>query len=106
MGIKPSVCHFSCGSTSAVATLIEICDNPNTEVLYADPAAEHPDNKRFLRDFEQFIKRKITIVKSKKYNNIFEVFEDRKYLAGIVDIDIDSDTSDTFGMSVNDIPTN
>lgn len=25
---------------------------------------------------------------------------------GTVDIDIDSDTSDTFGMSVNDIPTN
>jgi len=52
------------------------------EIIYADTNSEHPDNMRFLRDCEtKLFGRKVTIVKSKKYNNIFEVFEARRFLA-------------------------
>jgi hypothetical protein len=53
-----SVCHFSCGSTSAIASLIELCNRPESEIIYADPKAEHGDNLRFLRDFEKLTKKK------------------------------------------------
>jgi len=78
-----AVCHFSCGSTSAIATklALEKFGPENVEIIYADPGAEHPDNQRFLKECEEkLFKKKVTIVKSKKYKTIFDVFEDKKVL--------------------------
>lgn len=43
---------------------------------------EHPDNGRFFLDVEQWIGRKITIIRSDKYATVDEVFEKRRYMSG------------------------
>jgi 3'-phosphoadenosine 5'-phosphosulfate sulfotransferase (PAPS reductase)/FAD synthetase len=68
---------FSCGAASAVAAkkTLELYPEENVEVLYCDTLAfEHPDNRRFLADVEQWLGRKIKIIKSEKFSDIFEVF--------------------------------
>jgi len=77
-----AIAHFSCGATSAIATAIAIKKYDSVEIIYADTGSEHPDNARFMKDCEEILfKRKITVVKSSKYSNIFEVFESRRFLA-------------------------
>jgi len=76
------VCHFSCGVTSAIASLLTIMlhGRENVEVVYADPGAEHEDNQRFLRDFEELAGVNVTVLKSDKYTHIRQVFEERRFL--------------------------
>jgi len=76
------ICHFSCGSTSAIATAITLKQYPDAEIIYADPGAEHSDNMRFLKDCEEkLFNKKVTILKSDKYNSIFDIFEEKRFLA-------------------------
>lgn len=79
---KRVVCWFSCGATSAVATKLAITKFKNIpiKVVYCDTGSEHKDNKRFLSDCEKWFEQKVIILKSKKYNNIWEVFEQRRWL--------------------------
>ena len=77
------VCWFSCGAASAVATKLALKQyGERVEIVYQDTGSEHPDNKRFLRDCERWFGREITVLKSKKYNSIWEVFEKTRYLVG------------------------
>ena len=75
---------FSCGAASAVAAkLASEKYGDELEILYCDTLAyEHPDNPRFMKDVENWIGRKIKILKSDKYKDIYEVFE-TGYLIGI-----------------------
>lgn len=50
------------------------------EIYYTDTGAEHPDNLRFIRECEAWFGKQVTILKSEKYNDIWEVFEARKFL--------------------------
>lgn len=72
---------FSCGAASAVATKRALILHPDLIPVYCDTGSEHPDNKRFLKDCEKWFGVKIKILKSKKYNDIWEVFESG-YLIG------------------------
>ena len=81
--IKPSgriVSHFSCGSASAVATKLSIKKYGTVEIVYCDTGSEHPDNKRFMRDCEEWFGQSVKVVKSEKFSNIYEVFEARRFL--------------------------
>jgi len=81
--VKPSgrvVSHFSCGAASAVATKIAIEKYSKVEVVYCDTGSEHPDNKRFIVDCEKWFGQPVRILKSEKFDNIYEVFEARKFL--------------------------
>lgn len=75
---------FSCGAASAVAAQLAVAKyGDRCEVLYCDTLAyEHPDNLRFLRDVEKWLGREIKIVRSKKYRDIFDVFERTGWLIG------------------------
>lgn len=78
------LCWFSCGSASAVAAKFayEMLGD-SVEIIYCDTLAhEHPDNLRFLKDVEKWIGKPIKILKSKKYSDIYDVFEKTKYLVG------------------------
>lgn len=75
------VCNFSCGAASAVATKIALDKYRQCEIVYCDTGSEHPDNNRFKDDCEKWFGQKITIVKSEKYSNIYEVFEERRFLS-------------------------
>jgi 3'-phosphoadenosine 5'-phosphosulfate sulfotransferase (PAPS reductase)/FAD synthetase len=77
------VSWFSCGATSAVASYLAVKKYPETILVYCDTGSEHPDNKRFINDCEKWIGKKVQIIKSKKYQDIWEVFEKTKYLAGV-----------------------
>ena len=75
---------FSCGAASAVAAKIACDKYPEAEVLYCDTLAyEHPDNLRFLKDVSRWMKRDITILKSRKYTDIFDVFKKTGWLVGV-----------------------
>lgn len=74
---------FSCGIASAAVAKLSAEKYPESEILYCDTLAyEHPDNKRFMREAEEWIGKKITILKSDKYTDIYDVFEKTRYLVG------------------------
>ena len=74
---------FSCGAASAVAAHLAVKKYPECEVLYCDTLAyEHPDNIRFLKDVERWIDKPITVLKSSKYKDIFDVFRKTGWLVG------------------------
>jgi len=76
------VCWFSCGATSAVAAKLALKEHADDNVIiaYCDTGSEHPDNMRFLKDCEKWYGQEIIVLKHPKYNNIWDVFESRKYL--------------------------
>lgn len=76
---------FSCGAASAVAAkLAGNTYGKSLEVIYCDTLAyEHPDNLRFLNDVSEWIGKEIKILKSKKYTDIFDVFDKTGWLVGV-----------------------
>jgi len=56
--------------------------NPDI-IAYCDTGAEHPDNERFLKDCEKWFGKKVTRLKSKKFKDTWDVWEKRRYIAGI-----------------------
>lgn len=74
---------FSCGAASAVATKLAIAAHGDVIPVYCDAGGEHPSNRRFLADCEAWFGVPVSILKSKKYASIWEVFERRRYLAGV-----------------------
>lgn len=77
------VSWFSCGAASAVATKLAIEKYGKVEIFYTDPGAEHPDNLRFLHECEKWFGQKITILKSSKYKDIWDVFEKQRFLSSV-----------------------
>jgi 3'-phosphoadenosine 5'-phosphosulfate sulfotransferase (PAPS reductase)/FAD synthetase len=76
------IVHFSCGAASAVSALITLMNHQKVELVYTDPGLEHEDNHRFLRDFEKMTRKQVTVLKHEKYKNPFDVFKERRFLAG------------------------
>lgn len=76
---------FSCGAASAVAAFFAVKEygKENVELIYCDTLKyEHPDNLRFMNDVETWLGLTVTILKSEKYEDIFDVWETKKYLVG------------------------
>ena len=74
------VSWFSCGAASAVATKLS---NPDV-IAYCEVKEEHPDNKRFLKDCEQWFGKEIIVLGNDEYErSIYNVFDRRKYIAGV-----------------------
>jgi PP-loop superfamily ATP-utilizing enzyme len=72
------VCWFSCGAASAVATKLALAESKGKEVIiaYTEVIEEHPDNKRFLAECEEWFGQKILILGNDFYNrSIYRVFE-------------------------------
>lgn len=76
---------FSCGAASAVAAKLATEKyGDGCEVVYCDTMqSEHEDNARFFADVERWIGRTITVIKSRKYASVDDVFERRRYMSGI-----------------------
>lgn len=77
-----TVVWFSCGAASAVAAKLAVKERGLVKVVYCDPGSEHPDSKRFLRDVEEWIGQPITVLKSDKYIDTWDVWNKTKYLVG------------------------
>lgn len=82
---KRTVCWFSCGAASAVATKIaidEYGDQP-LSVFSISLKREHTDNKRFLEDCAKWFGRTVHEIADKKYNaDPHEVFIKTGFLVG------------------------
>lgn len=77
------VSWFSCGAASAVATKLAISEGLPVTVVYCEVKEEHPDNKRFLHDCEEWFGQKIKILGNDKYErSIYTVFDKTRYLSG------------------------
>jgi len=79
---------FSCGAASAVAakrTVDLYNKNYYVRVLNNPVQEEDEDNRRFLKDVEEWIGVEIEEVRSKKYPNqsCKEVWDSRRYMSGI-----------------------
>lgn len=80
------VAWFSCGDASAVACKLALDKYRNThEVVVCRILldSEHPDNDRFCADWQEWAGWPITAIRSEKYRDSWEVWEKKRYIAGI-----------------------
>ena len=76
------VSWFSCGAASAVATKLALKGGP-VSIVYCEVKEEHPDNKRFLKDCEEWFGQKIEVLGNDDYGrSIYRVFEKTRFLVG------------------------
>tara|TARA_B100000575_G_C23001832_1_gene577247 strand:- start:228 stop:974 length:747 start_codon:yes stop_codon:yes gene_type:complete len=78
---------FSCGAASAVAAkkTIELYGRDNTIKIVNNPIKEeHPDNKRFLKDIEEWLGVQIEFALNPKFPDAScqTVWEERKFMSG------------------------
>jgi 3'-phosphoadenosine 5'-phosphosulfate sulfotransferase (PAPS reductase)/FAD synthetase len=74
---------FSCGAASAVAIKMALAEyGPDIEIAYIDTGSEHKDNVRFRRACERWYDHEILVLKSEKYADIYDVFDQTGYLVG------------------------
>lgn len=77
-----NVVWFSCGAASAVTAKLAIDEGLNPTIVYCDTMkSEHPDNKRFFNECEEWFGQKIIKIASKKYSDIDDVFEKTKFMS-------------------------
>ncbi len=81
--IRPVV-WFSCGVVSAVAGKLAVEKYGDACIIvYCNTFKyEHPDNKRFFSDVEQWLDTEILVLSSDKYTDIYDVFDKTGYLVG------------------------
>jgi hypothetical protein len=80
-----TVCHFSCGAASAVATKLALgeFDHAQFEIVNVFLAEEHPDNRRFLDDCSHWFGKLITVLRDTKYGaSAQEVWRRERYTKG------------------------
>lgn len=78
-----TLCWFSCGAASAVATKLILAEVPGAIPVYCETHAEHDDNNRFLTDCERWFGKEVVRISSDEYADTWDVWERRGYLAGI-----------------------
>lgn len=78
------ICWFSCGVTSAVACKLAIdrYGKENVDIYYIEINSAHEDNERFIRECEKWYGVKIKRVRSRKYEDQFEVIEKERFING------------------------
>lgn len=78
------VSWFSCGAASAYATYLASQKyGDRMEAVYCRVEEEHPDNMKFLRQFEETTGIPVKIIEDEKHKgSIMEVFKRRKFIKG------------------------
>lgn len=82
---KPApIVWFSCGAASAVAArkAVEVYGS-ECVIAYCDTLKyEHPDNPRFMKEVAKWCGQDITLLRSAKYEDIYDVFDKTGWLVG------------------------
>jgi hypothetical protein len=80
------LCWFSCGDASAVACALALkkyrADHETIVARIVIPS-EHSDNDRFAADCQRWYDHPIIELRSTEYEDTWDVWESRKYIAGI-----------------------
>lgn len=77
---------FSCGAASAIAChyMLSLPSNHETVIAYCDTGSEDWDNHRFMGECEhKLFGGRVEVLRNEEYRNTWEVWERRKYLAGV-----------------------
>lgn len=82
MSDRRRVRWFGCGAASAVAIALDLKDHPGGVVAYCETGSEHDDNERFLRDCQKWWGVDVLRLRSDDYDDTWEVWEARSYIAG------------------------
>jgi hypothetical protein len=77
-----TVVWFSAGAASAVAAKLTLATSPDATIVYVDPGSEHEDNPRFIADCEHWFDHEVTRLRSDRYQDTWQVWEERRYLVG------------------------
>ena len=81
--MKRMVVWFSCGAASAVTAklcMAKYADEYEISIARCVVANEHPDNDRFAMDCEQWFGQPIINLKSDKYADCWQVWEQERFL--------------------------
>lgn len=74
---------WSTGAASFVAAQIELRDNPDALIVRCETNNEDPDNYRFEADAMRRLNRQPILLKSTKYESVWDVWQKRRYMNGI-----------------------
>jgi len=78
-----TIVWWSAGAASAVAAHVALRERPDTIIAYCDTSkSEHPDNTRFRRECERWYGKEITVLRSDKYEDTWDVYARTRYLVG------------------------
>jgi hypothetical protein len=78
-----TVVWWSTGAASAVVARIILREEPEAIIARCETNNEDPDNYRFEADVMRRLNRSVTLLKSDKYESVWDVWQDRRYMAGI-----------------------
>lgn len=78
-----TIAWFSCGAASAVATKMLLRECPDAIIARCETNNEDDDNYRFEVDVSRWLGRAITVLKSEDYDSVPDVWEKRRYMAGV-----------------------
>jgi 3'-phosphoadenosine 5'-phosphosulfate sulfotransferase (PAPS reductase)/FAD synthetase len=82
LNVARTVCWFSAGAASAIATKLVLRDDPTAVVAYCETNSEHPDNARFVADCVRWFNAPVERLRSDTYTSTWDVWERRMYMAG------------------------
>lgn len=74
---------WSTGAASFVAAQLTLRDNPAALLVRCETNNEDPDNYRFEADAVRRLNQTITLLRSEEYANVWDVWQKRRYMAGI-----------------------
>lgn len=80
---RRTICWFSRGAASAVATKLELRQNPGAIVATCVTGAEHSDSDRFEAECVRWFNAPVIQLKSDVYEDTWDVWEKTRWLAGI-----------------------
>jgi len=77
------VIWYSDGAASTVAGMLTLKQFPDAIPVYTATNSEHSDNVRYRKEVEEkLFKKKVTVLQSDKYHDIWDVFEKTGWLVG------------------------
>lgn len=83
MASQRVVAWFSAGAASAVAAKLTLVQHGcDAVVVYIDTGSEHPDNARFIADCERWFRQPVRRLKSERYRDTWQLWEERRFLIG------------------------
>lgn len=78
---QPVIAWFSCGATSAIATMLALKEYSNVIIYRIITGSEHQDNERFMKECEEkLFHQQIKIARSKKYENVIDVITKKRFI--------------------------
>lgn len=83
MTLPRMIIWWSTGAASAVVARLALREEPEAIIARCETSNEDPDNYRFEADVMRFLNRSVTILKSDKYNSVWDCWQGERYMAGI-----------------------